>query len=57
VSRRGVQVALGDDVLKQINQNSAGIGTGMKVNHIVGATELKERLRLKNKEQKQWKHI
>lgn len=46
----GVQVTLGDQVLQHIDQGSAGVSTGVKVDHIVGATELKERLRLKDKE-------
>lgn len=50
MSRWGVQVTLGDQVLQHIDQGSAGVGTGMKVDHIVGTTELKERLRLYKKE-------
>jgi len=42
----GVKVALGDQILQHIDEGSAGICTGMKVDHIVGAAELKERLRL-----------
>lgn len=50
MSRRGVQVALGDQVLQHIDQGSAGISTGVKVDHVVGAPELKERLRLWSRE-------
>lgn len=50
MSWRRVQVTLGDQVLQHIDEGGAGVSTGMKVNHIVGATELKERLRLENKE-------
>lgn len=48
MSQWGVQVTLGDQVLQHIDQGSAGVSTGMKVDHIVGATKLKERLRLWN---------
>lgn len=40
----GMEVTLGDQILQHINQGSAGVSTGMKVDHIVGAAELKERL-------------
>lgn len=53
MSWRGVQVTLGDQVLQQVDKGGAGISTGMKVNHVVGATKLKERLRLENKEKKE----
>lgn len=51
MSRWGVQVALGDQVLQQIDQGGTGVSTGVEVDHIVGATELKERLRLWSKQQ------
>lgn len=57
MSRRGVQVTLGDQVLQQIDQGGTGVSTSMKVNYVVGATELKERLRLENKEGTQGKNI
>lgn len=46
----GVQVTLGDQVLQHVDQGSTGISTGVEVNHIVGATKLKERLSLEDKE-------
>lgn len=57
MTRWRVQVTLGDQVLQHVNQGSAGVSTGMKVNHIVGATELKERLRLENKRRTRLKNI
>lgn len=50
MSRWGVQVTLGDQVLQHIDQGSAGVSTGVKVDHVVGAPELKERLRLWSRE-------
>lgn len=47
---RRVQVALRDQVLQQIDEGSTGICTGVQMDHIVGTTELKERLGLQNKE-------
>lgn len=52
-----MQVALRDQVLQQIDEGSTGICTGVQMDHIVGTTELKERLRLQNREdQWQWGH-
>lgn len=45
--RWGVQVALGDQVLQQVDQRGARVGAGVEVDHIVGAAELEKRLRLK----------
>lgn len=41
-----MQVTLRDQVLQQVDQGSTGVSTSVKVDHIVGATELKERLQL-----------
>lgn len=41
-----MQVTLGDQVLQQVDQGGAGVSASVKVDHIVGATELKERLQL-----------
>lgn len=46
LSRWGVQVTLRDQVLQQVDQGSTRVSTSVKVDHIVGATELKERLQL-----------
>lgn len=46
LSWRGVQVTLRDQVLQQVDQGSTGVSTSVKVDHIVGATKLKERLQL-----------
>lgn len=46
LSWRGVQVTLRNQVLQQVDQGSTGVSTSVKVDHIVGATELKERLQL-----------
>lgn len=50
MSRRRVQVSLGDQVLQQVDKGSTGISTGVEVDHVVGATQLKERLRLEETE-------
>lgn len=43
-----MQVTLRDQVLQQVDQRSTGVSTSVKVDHIVGATELKERLQLED---------
>lgn len=53
----GVQVALGDQVLQHIDEGSTRVSTGMKVDDVVGATQLEERLRLESKERGEAKHI
>lgn len=50
--RWGVQVTLRDQVLQQVDQGSTGVSTSVKVDHIVGATELKERLQLLDTQEK-----
>lgn len=42
-----MQVALGDQVLQQVDQRGARVGAGVEVDHVVGAAELEKRLRLK----------
>lgn len=41
-----MQVTLGDQVLQQVDQGSAGVSASVKMDHIVGTMELKERLQL-----------
>lgn len=45
-----MQVALGDQVLQQVDQGGAGVGTRVEVDHVVGAAELKERLQLQQEQ-------
>lgn len=43
----GVQVARTRYVLQQVDQQGAGVGTGVHVHHVVGAAQLKQRLALR----------
>lgn len=42
----GVQIALGDQVLQQVDQGGTGIRTGVQVHHVIGTAQLKQGLGL-----------
>lgn len=44
-----MQVPLGNQILQQIDEGGTRISAGMEVDHVVGAAELEERLRLQDK--------
>lgn len=46
-----VQVSLGHQVLQHVDQGSTGVSTGVEVDHVVGATQLKQRLGLGEREE------
>lgn len=53
----GVQVTLGDQVLQHVDQGGTGVGAGVKVHHVVGAAELKERLQLGDTQEETGGHL
>jgi len=46
VARRGVQVALGDQVLQEVDEGRARVNARVHVDHVVGAAQFEERLGL-----------
>lgn len=46
-----MQVSLGHQVLQHVDQGSTGVSTGVEVDHVVGATQLKQRLGLGEREE------